>query len=266
LDSSDRLEDQLSSMFATVSEVRAAAYEATGSYAPEFTPSASSNEHPEQVSERPARLEDRLAALSATISEVRAAVEHVSSSRTSLSRCSSLAASLSIPALTPPCFAPAPYVAPPEAERDEYQKKASLFEASLQVRSVVDHGASSACTTSLSRASSLATSIAAPNEGYDTAEDYELATAADLEAVYQKSEDLVRAMTAVDCGEEVQHQWAALMMKNEDYKDRIARIEQLVARRAQQLSSGDDELRLCRAVRGLCVGSQKPGRRWSIIS
>jgi hypothetical protein len=255
-------------MFATVSEVRAAAYEATGSYAPEFTPSASSNEHPEQVSERPARLEDRLAALSATISEVRAAVEHVSSSRTSLSRCSSLAASLSVPALPPPCFAPAPFFAPaqnitpPEAERDEYQKKASLFE----VRSVVDHASSSACTTSLSRASSLATSIAAPNEADDPEEDFELATAADLEAVYQKSEDLVRAMAAVDCGEEVQHQWAALMMKNEDYKDRIARIEQLVARRAHQLSSGDDELRLCRAVRGLCVGSQKPGRRWSIIS
>lgn len=244
LDRPERLEDQLSSMFATVSEVR--------DYVFESTPSASSHEQvarastesciaedwPKQASVRaPTRLEDRLAALSATISEVRAAVEHVSCSRNSLSRCSSMAASMSISALPPP-----------------------------EVRTVIEHSSSPAYTTSLSRASSLATSIIAPNEGDSSSEDFELATAADLEAVYLKSEDLVRAMAAVDCGEEVQHQWAALMMKNEDYKDRIARIEQLVARRAGQLASGDEELRLCRAVRGLCVGSQKPGRRWSIIS
>lgn len=93
------------------------------------------------------------------------------------------------------------------------------------------------------------------------------ASAADLERVCDKSEELVRAMAALDCGEEVKQQWAALMSSNEDYKDRLRRIESMAAMRMKSLPSGDTELRLCRAVRGLCVGAERRnGRRWSLIA
>jgi len=95
----------------------------------------------------------------------------------------------------------------------------------------------------------------------------EYATSEDVEAVCKKSEDLVRALAAVtaDCAAEVQQQWVALMRENGGYKDRIERMEQLVSRRAEQLHSGDAELRLCRSIKGLCFGSQQPlRRRWRV--
>jgi hypothetical protein len=96
----------------------------------------------------------------------------------------------------------------------------------------------------------------------------EFATADDVENVCKKSDELIKALSMVtaECGTEVQHQWSALMREVGLYKDRLALVEQLVARRADQLGSGAGaELRLCRSIKGLCAGgSREPVRRWRV--
>lgn len=85
----------------------------------------------------------------------------------------------------------------------------------------------------------------------------------EVEAAVKKSEALLQKMSALDVADEPEMQWAALMAAHEDCKERLSQIENLVQRRTEQLSSGDTELRLCRSIRGLCVGSQKTlPRRW----
>jgi len=62
-------------------------------------------------------------------------------------------------------------------------------------------------------------------------------------------------------------QWMSLMAAHEDCKERLEKIEALVQRRSEQLPPGDAELRICRAVRGLCIGAQRvPARRWSLLA
>lgn len=59
------------------------------------------------------------------------------------------------------------------------------------------------------------------------------------------------------------------MTTNEELKDRLKQIETLVQRRVDQLPAGDAELRLCRAVRGLCVGTGQrvqASRRWGTLA
>jgi len=94
----------------------------------------------------------------------------------------------------------------------------------------------------------------------------ELATSADIDKVLRKSEELLRSMNALDSGEEVKQQWSAVMTSHEDYKDRMSKIEALVAKRWEQLQIGDPELRLCRQIRGVCNGAQKLTRKWSYMS
>lgn len=88
---------------------------------------------------------------------------------------------------------------------------------------------------------------------------------AEMEAVCAKSELLLQKMSNFHAAQEPERQWAALMAEREDCKDRLSQIEALVQRRVDQLPAGDVELRVCRAVRGLCVGSQKVmPRRWAL--
>lgn len=82
-------------------------------------------------------------------------------------------------------------------------------------------------------------------------------------AVCAKSEQLLQKMSSLSDNEEPERQWAALMAEREDCKERLSQIEALVQRRVDQLPAGDAERRICRAVRGLCVGSQRmKTRRW----
>lgn len=94
----------------------------------------------------------------------------------------------------------------------------------------------------------------------------ELATAMDMDDVLRKSDRLLRSMIALDSGEEVKQQWSAVMTSHEDYKERLSKIEALVAKRSDQLQMGDQELKLCRQIRGLCNGAQKSTRKWSHMS
>jgi len=90
---------------------------------------------------------------------------------------------------------------------------------------------------------------------------------ADVEALVVKSDELLRKMSDLGVGEEPERQWAALMAAHEECKERLALIEALVQRRVDQLPVGDSELRVCRAVRGLCVGAQRAvSRRWALGS
>lgn len=87
----------------------------------------------------------------------------------------------------------------------------------------------------------------------------------EMEAVCAKSEQLLQKMSNFQDAEEPERQWAALMAEREDCKERLSQIEALVQRRVEQLPAGDAELRVCRAVRGLCVGSQRVmTRRWAL--
>eukprot|EP00931_Biecheleriopsis_adriatica_P041591 TRINITY_DN23761_c0_g1_i1.p1 TRINITY_DN23761_c0_g1~~TRINITY_DN23761_c0_g1_i1.p1 ORF type:complete len:171 (-),score=34.70 TRINITY_DN23761_c0_g1_i1:174-686(-) len=90
----------------------------------------------------------------------------------------------------------------------------------------------------------------------------------EMDAAIRKSEALLCKMSALDGIDEPEMQWAAMMAANEDYKDRLVQIESLVQRRIDQLKmTSDPEVRLCRAVRGLCIGSQRTTpRRWSVSS
>jgi len=92
----------------------------------------------------------------------------------------------------------------------------------------------------------------------------EAATDAEIQAVFQKSEKLLRHMAGLDSGTDVKHQWSSMSTFNEDSRDRLARIEVLVTKRSEQLKVGDEELKLCRRIHGCCVGSQRPMRKWSL--
>lgn len=88
---------------------------------------------------------------------------------------------------------------------------------------------------------------------------------ADVQAAVSKSQYLIEKLSDLHKWEEPERQWSALMSAHEDCKDRLAQIEALVQRRVDQLPSGDVELRVCRAVRGLCVGAQRlVPRRWAL--
>lgn len=90
---------------------------------------------------------------------------------------------------------------------------------------------------------------------------------ADVDAAVQKSEELLKKMSALDALDEPEMQWAAMMSAHEETKDKLSQIEMLVQRRIDSLRPADPELRLCRAVRGLCVGSQRTlPRRWALSS
>lgn len=82
-----------------------------------------------------------------------------------------------------------------------------------------------------------------------------------VEYALQKSEELLESMCALDSGEEVKQQWSAMMTSHENHKDRLAKIEALVVKRSEQLQTGDPEFKLCRQVRGLCMGAQKQTRK-----
>lgn len=86
-----------------------------------------------------------------------------------------------------------------------------------------------------------------------------------VEAACRKSETLIRKIAGLGGVEEPEQQWIALMSAHEDCRDRLAQIESLVQRRVEQLPPGDSELKVCRAVRGLCVGVQRFSlRRWAL--
>lgn len=90
---------------------------------------------------------------------------------------------------------------------------------------------------------------------------------ADVDAAVQKSEELLKKMSALDALDEPEMQWAAMMAAHEETKDKLSQIEMLVQQRIDNLRHGDPELRLCRTVRGLCVGSQHTlPRRWALSS
>lgn len=80
---------------------------------------------------------------------------------------------------------------------------------------------------------------------------------ADVDAAVQKSEELLKRMSALNALDEPEMQWASMMAAHEDTQDKLSQIEMLVQRRIDSLKPGDAELRLCRAVRELCTGSQR---------
>jgi len=88
---------------------------------------------------------------------------------------------------------------------------------------------------------------------------------AQVDDAVRKSEALLNKISSLGTVEEPEMQWRALMAANEDCKDRLEQIEALVQRRVEQLPPGEAELRVCRAVRGLCVGAQRYiPRRWAL--
>lgn len=88
---------------------------------------------------------------------------------------------------------------------------------------------------------------------------------AQVDEACRKSEVLLRKISGLGIDEDPELQWCSLMAANEDCRDRLAQIEALVQRRVEQLPPGDAELRICRAVRGLCVGAQRSTtRRWAL--
>lgn len=102
-----------------------------------------------------------------------------------------------------------------------------------------------------------------PSERLELGEDSDLE--AEIEAVCAKSEQLLQRLAGLDSVEEPERQWASLMSERADCKERLSQIEALVQKRVDQLPAGDAELRVCRAVRGLCVGSQRVvPRRWTL--
>jgi len=89
----------------------------------------------------------------------------------------------------------------------------------------------------------------------------EYATVAEVDDVLGKSEVLLQTVMALDMdGDYSTPQTASSMRINEDLKDRLAQIEILV-RRAEHMLTSDRELRLCQAIRGLCVGVKTNGIR-----
>ncbi|CAE7248492.1 ecmA [Symbiodinium necroappetens] len=113
------------------------------------------------------------------------------------------------------------------------------------------------CGQSSSTSSSL-TSIRGqmPYQGDDEASDAGSLNA-EMDAAVAKSEALLRRMSALDYSAEPELQWAAMMAAHEESKEKLSQIEQLVQRRIEQLKPGDRELKICRAVRGVCVSSQR---------
>lgn len=96
-------------------------------------------------------------------------------------------------------------------------------------------------------------------------EEEETDIVAEMDEVCAKTEQLLQKLAKFYDAEEPERQWAALMAEREDCKGRLSQIEALVQRRVDQLPAGHAELRVCRAVRGLCVGSQKVvPRRWTL--
>merc|ERR1719336_530608 len=88
---------------------------------------------------------------------------------------------------------------------------------------------------------------------------------AQVDVACQKSEALLSKISGLGTVEEPELQWSSLMAANEDCRDRLAQIEAIVQRRVEQLPPGDAELRVCQAVRGLCIGVQRaPPRRWTL--
>jgi len=86
-----------------------------------------------------------------------------------------------------------------------------------------------------------------------------------VEAACRKSDTLLRKIAGLGGVEEPEQQWISLMSAHEDCRDRLAQIEAIVQRRVEQLPPGDSELKVCRAVRGLCVGVQRfTARRWAL--
>lgn len=119
------------------------------------------------------------------------------------------------------------------------------------------------CGQSSSTSSSL-TSIRGqmPYQGDDEASDAGSLNA-EMDAAVAKSEALLRRMSALDYSAEPELQWAAMMAAHEESKEKLSQIEQLVQRRIGQLKPGDRELKICRAVRGVCVSSQRSvPRKW----
>eukprot|EP00928_Gymnodinium_smaydae_P072859 TRINITY_DN56145_c0_g1_i1.p1 TRINITY_DN56145_c0_g1~~TRINITY_DN56145_c0_g1_i1.p1 ORF type:complete len:369 (+),score=53.40 TRINITY_DN56145_c0_g1_i1:54-1109(+) len=91
----------------------------------------------------------------------------------------------------------------------------------------------------------------------------EYATAADIDCVHAKSQLLLNKMLALDDVDDPACQWRSLMASLEDYKDRVAKIEAMVTKRVEQRPTGDGEMRLCRSIRGICLGAQRSTpRRW----
>lgn len=87
----------------------------------------------------------------------------------------------------------------------------------------------------------------------------------ELDRLCRRSERLLEKLQDLESAAEPERQWQSLMENCEDAKTRLSQIEELVQRRLQQLPAGDKELRLCRAIKGLCVGAQKvTPRRWSV--
>lgn len=88
---------------------------------------------------------------------------------------------------------------------------------------------------------------------------------ANVDSAIRRSEALLSKLSGLGHMEEPEQQWKSLMFAHEDCRDRLAQIEALVQRRVEQLPPGDVELRVCRTVRGLCVGAQRaPTRRWAL--
>lgn len=111
---------------------------------------------------------------------------------------------------------------------------------------------------SQSSTSSSLTSIRGqmPYQGDDEASDAGSLNA-EMDAAVAKSEALLRRMSALDYSAEPELQWAAMMAAHEESKEKLSQIEHLVQRRIEQLKPGDRELKICRAVRGVCVSSQR---------
>lgn len=108
---------------------------------------------------------------------------------------------------------------------------------------------------------------AAPAVEQEDLEDGRLSLPGLVDDALKKSEALLRKMSCLDGVDEPELQWLSLMEAHEDHKDRLSQIEALVQRRIESLSPGDPELRVCRAVRGLCIGAQRaPPRRWALTT
>eukprot|EP00928_Gymnodinium_smaydae_P043282 TRINITY_DN29035_c0_g1_i2.p1 TRINITY_DN29035_c0_g1~~TRINITY_DN29035_c0_g1_i2.p1 ORF type:complete len:490 (+),score=65.77 TRINITY_DN29035_c0_g1_i2:148-1617(+) len=158
-----------------------------------------------------------------------------------------------------------------QAERSLLDKDRQIEALELQVRDTTlgSSSGSDAGGTSIT-CSTCATCAAGAAASANAAWSVEQSTvleevSEELDHVVGKSEDLIRKMSDLNVSEEPERQWAALMAAHEDCKERLSQIETLVQRRVEQLPAGDSELRVCRAVRGLCVGAQRVvPRRWAL--